>query len=333
MYSLAIDQGGTKTAAIVADDEGHILGKGVSGGACHFFDGMPKAMAAVETAANLALAEARLAPRDLRVISAGLSGANWPEEIIGLQKGVRARLPVDDIRVCNDCLIALRGGTDQHGCAVLCAGTGLNAAVRLNGDAPLIYNNYIEDLDQGARGLGARTLRAIFLSEIGVLPPTILTEVALSFFELNTVDQLLLAYQRQLLRKPIQDLSPLLFEAAEESDRVALEIISQFGLSISRYPVAAIQKHRAQYAELDIVLSGGLFKAKGNLLTETVGAEIHRVAPNARIIEAPYEPVVGALLLVLDAKYQGAIPRAVLQNCRSTAEKLSLLRFKSKVKA
>jgi N-acetylglucosamine kinase-like BadF-type ATPase len=128
-------------------------------------------------------------------------------------------------------------------------------------------------------------------------------------------------------------LSPLLFEAAEESDRVALEIISQFGLSISRYPVAAIQKHRAQYAELDIVLSGGLFKAKGNLLTETVGAEIHRVAPNARIIEAPYEPVVGALLLVLDAKYHGAIPRTVLQNCRTTAEKLSLLRFKSKVKA
>jgi N-acetylglucosamine kinase-like BadF-type ATPase len=330
MYSLAIDQGGTKTVAIVADDDGHILGKGLSTGACHFFDGMPKAMAAVKTAAELALAQAGLSTQDLRAVSAGLAGANWPEEIVALEVGLRALLPVKDIRVYNDCLIALRGGTGRPRCAVLCAGTGLNAAVRLNEGPPLIYNNYIEDLDQGARGLGARALRAIFLSEIGVLPHTTLTEMALSLFELDKVDKLLLAYQRQQLRKPVQDLSPLLFEAAEKSDRLALEIIFQFGLSISRYPMAAIQKHLSQNAEMDIVLSGGLFKAKSTLLIETIGAEIHRIAPNARIIEAAYEPVVGAMLLVLDSKYHGEIPLAVMQNCQASAEKLNLLRLKSK---
>jgi N-acetylglucosamine kinase-like BadF-type ATPase len=330
MHSLAIDQGSTKTVAIVSDDEGRILGKGVSAGACHFFDGLPKAMAAVESAAKLALSQAGLASRDLRAVSAGLAGANWPEEIVALETGLRALLPVDDIRVCNDCLIALRGGTTQPRCAVLCAGTGLNAAVRLNEGLPLVYNNYIEDLDQGARGLGARALRAIFLSEIGVLPSTILTEIALTFFELDQVDRLMLAYQRQQLRKPVQDLSPLLFEAAGKADQLALEIISQFGRSISRYPVAAIQKHKAQNAEMDIVLSGGLFKARGTVLIETIGAEIHRIAPNARIVEAAYEPVVGAMLLVLDAKYGGEIPPAVMQNCRASAEKLNLLRVKSK---
>jgi N-acetylglucosamine kinase-like BadF-type ATPase len=329
MYSLAIDQGGTKTVAIVADDDGQILGKGVGAGACHFFDGMPKAMAAVETAAKLALAQARLGPRDLRAVFAGLAGANWSEEIVSLEAGLRSLLPVDNIHVCNDCLIALRGGTSQTRCAVICAGTGLNAAVRLNEEPPLIYNNYIEDLDQGAKGLGARALHAVFLSEIGVLPPTILTEIALSLFNLDNVDSLLLAYQRQHLRKPVQELSPLLFEAAAKADGLALEIIHKFGLSISRYPVAAIKKHNSQNAEIDIVLSGGLFKAKGALLVEAVGAEIHRVAPNARIIEALYEPVVGAMLLVLDSKYRGNIPPAVMQNCHASAEKLSLLRFKS----
>ena len=173
-------------------------------------------------------------------------------------------------------------------------------------------------------------MRAIFLSEIGVLPPTILTETALRFFELDRVDKLLLAYQRQQLPKPVQDLSPLLFKAAEKSDQVALEIISQFGISISRYPIAAIQKYNAQNAEMDIVLSGGLFKAKGTSLIETIEAEIHRIAPNAKIIEAAYEPVVGALLLVLDSKYRGEIPLAVMQNCHASAEKLNLLRIKSK---
>jgi N-acetylglucosamine kinase-like BadF-type ATPase len=330
MYNLGIDQGGTKTVAIVADDEGHILGKGISVGACHFFDGMPKAMAAVDAATKSALAQAGLNPRDLHAISAGLAGANWPEEIAALETALRALLSVKNVRVYNDCLIALRGGTAKTRCAILCAGTGLNAAVRLNEDPPFVYNNYIEDLDQGARGLGARALRAIFLSEIGALPSTILTKMALELFELDQVDKLLLAHQRQQLQKPIQDLSPLLFEAVRKSDAVALEIVSRFGESISRYPIAAIQKYHAQNVEIDIVLSGGLFKAKGTSLVETITSEIHRSAPKAKIIEAAYEPVVGALLLVLDAKYHGEIPAAVMQHCHATAEKLGLLRLKSK---
>lgn len=326
MYNLAIDQGGTKTAAILADDEGHILGKGMGAGACHFFDGMPKAMAAVSEAANAAFTQAGVSPKSLRAISAGMAGANWPEEIVALENGLRSLFPVDNIRVYNDCLIAMRGGTSASRCSVLCAGTGLNAAARFRDEPPFVFNNYIEELDQGAKGLATRALQAIFFSEIGGLPPTVLTESALRLFELDEVNELLLAWQRKLLRKPIQDLSPLVFEAAKKSDAVALEIISQFGISISRYPIAAIQKHNMQNQELEVVLSGGLFKNKGFLLEETISIQILRVAPRARIVEAAFEPVVGAMLLVLDSKYQEKIPPAIMQNCHASAAKFQLLR-------
>ena len=330
MYSLGIDQGGTKTVAIVAGDDGHILGRGFGAGACHFFDGLPKAMAAVETAVKQALAQAGLAPSDLRAVCAGMAGANWPEEIAALETGLRKLLSAEDVRVCNDCLIALRGGTANPCCAVICAGTGLNVAVRLTTGPHFIYNNYIEDMDQGAKALGMRALRAVFLSEIGALPPTTLTETALAFFGLDRVERLLLAWQRQQLSKPIQDFSPLLFAAAEKSDRLALDILYQFALSVSRYPIAAIQKHGADREEIDVVLSGGLFKTKNTLLQETIASEIHRIAPAARIIEAEYEPVVGAMLQLLDTKYEGVIPLSVMQNCHASAEKLGLLRIKSK---
>jgi len=329
MYSLAIDQGGTKTAAILSDDDGHILGKGMGTGACHFFDGMPGAMAAVNDAAQAAFTQAGLSPKSLHAISAGMAGANWPGEIVALENGLRSLFPVDSIRVYNDCLIAMRGGTPASRCAVLCAGTGLNAAARLHDEPPFVFNNYVEDIDQGAKGLGSRALQAVFFSEIGALPPTVLTEMALRLFELEKVDELLLAWQRKQLRKPIQDLSPLMFEAAKKSDAVALGIISQFGTSISRYPIAAIQKHKAQNLKMDIVLSGGLFKNKGTSLVETISAEIYRVAPNARIIEAAYEPVVGAMLMALDSKYCQQIPAAVIQNCHASAERLYLLRTQS----
>jgi len=278
MYSLAIDQGGTKTAAILSDDDGYILGKGTGTGACHFFDGMPGAMAAVNDAAQAAFTQAGLSPKSLHAISAGMAGANWPEEIVALENGLRSLFPVDSIRVYNDCLIAMRGGTPASRCAVLCAGTGLNAAARFHDEPPFVFNNYVEDIDQGAKGLGSRALQAVFFSEIGGLPPTVLTEMALRLFELEKVDELLLAWQRKQLRKPIQDLSPLMFEAAKKSDAVALGIISQFGASISRYPIAAIQKHKAQNLKMDIVLSGGLFKNKGTSLVETISAEIAATA-------------------------------------------------------
>ena len=329
MYNLAIDQGGTKTAAILSDDDGHILGKGMGPGACHFFDGMPRAMAAVNDAAQGAFTQAGLSPKSLHAITAGMAGANWPEEIVALENGLRSLFPADSIRVYNDCLVAMRGGTAALRCAVLCAGTGLNAAARLRDEPPFVFNNYVEDIDQGAKGLGSRALQAVFFSEIGALPPTVLTETALRLFELEKVDELLLAWQRKQLRKPIQDLSPPMFEAAKKSDAVALGIISQFGTSISRYPIAAIQKHKAQNLEMDIVLSGGLFKNKGTSLVETISAEIHRAAPKARIIDAAYEPVVGAMLMVLDAKYRQQIPAAVMENCHASAERLNLLRSQS----
>ena len=329
MYSLGIDQGGTKTIAIVADDEGHILGKGIGEGACHFFDGMPKAIGAVQKAATAALSEAKVAVSDIAAISAGLAGANWPEEIVALETELRALFPIENIGVYNDCLIAMRGGTAETHCAVICAGTGLNVAVRFGEGDPFVFNNYIEDLDQGARGLAARALRAVFLSQIGALPSTKLTQIALSLFGLENVDQLLLAYQRQQLRKPIQELSPLLFEAASQSDSVAQNIVREFALSISRYPIGAIQKQKVQTAEMDIVLSGGLFKARGTQWLEIISTEIHRVAPNAKVVEAEYEPVVGATLLVLDSKYHGKIPALVMQNCRASAKKLNLLRVQS----
>lgn len=329
MYSLGIDQGGTKTIAIVADDEGQILSKGIGEGACHFFDGMPKAIGAVQKAATHALTEAKIATRNITAISAGLAGANWPEEVTALETELRALFPIENIRVYNDCLIAMRGGTAKTYCAVICAGTGLNVAVRFGEDGPFVFNNYIEDLDQGARGLGARALRAIFLSQIGALPSTKLTQIALSLFGLENVDQLILAYQRQQLRKPIQDLSPLLFEAASQSDSVAQNIVREFALSISRYPIGAIQKQKVQNAEMDIVLSGGLFKARGTSWVEIISTEILRVAPKAKIVEAEYEPVVGAALLILDSKYRGKIPASVMRNCHASAKKLNLLRVQS----
>ena len=54
-YVLGIDQGGTKTHALVGDELGHILGAGCDMGSCHSVNGMEHAMQAVDGAVRMAL--------------------------------------------------------------------------------------------------------------------------------------------------------------------------------------------------------------------------------------------------------------------------------------
>ena len=59
-HVMGIDQGSSKTYAIVGDDGGNVLGFGKSYGACHSNTGMKYAMKAVKEAVNEALQQAGL---------------------------------------------------------------------------------------------------------------------------------------------------------------------------------------------------------------------------------------------------------------------------------
>ena len=165
------------------------------------------------------------------------------------------------------------------------------------------------------------------MAEIGFLPATLLTARVLAAFDLESVDGLLLAYQRGRLSRPLKDICPILFATASQGDEVARNVISTFARDVSRYMLAGIRKYQLQETEIEIVLSGGVFKARSSLLLNTIASEIHQVAPKARMIEALYEPVVGAALLVLDEILGRPLPEAVMANCLTSAEKMELKRF------
>ncbi len=321
---LGIDQGSTKTVAIVADRQGRILGKGLSYGACHFYDGMPKAMQAVEEAASKALKEAGFKTESIGYTCGGMAGANFPPEFEALEAGLRDLFHGTKVRVYNDCLPAMRAGSSSPWSGVICAGTGLNAALCGPEGILTVYNNYIDDRDQGAGGLGRRALEAIFQAEIGCIPPTLLAGKALDIFGLESVEKLLLAYQRHQLVKPLKEICPVLFETAAQADRAALGVISEFGRSVSRYIVAGILKYGLQDKEMELVLAGGVFKARSSLLFDTIRAQIHRVAPKTKVLYAACEPVVGAVLFVLDELHGRPLPGTVAGNCRKSALEMGL---------
>lgn len=325
MAILALDQGQTKTVALLLSKEGSILGIGWAGGASHFKDGLAKASEKMREAAGKALEDAGLAQKDIEQVYGGIAAANWPEEIAMLQEELKRAFGVERVDVRNDCVIALRAGTDSDNAIVLCTGSGMNSAVFVKGKLEFVYNNYIDLYDQGSEGLGARAFQTVFESHMGCKPPTTLAGRLMDHFGIHEMDRLMLAFYRNQLPKPLKDVAQIVFEEAAHNEPAALEIIYAFGKSISRYVTGAVKRFGVDPAEFKVILTGGVFKNENPLLYETVCSQIHRTYANIRIEQSFYEPIIGAAFLALDEL--GPKNDAAHERCKKDARERGLIRY------
>lgn len=325
MVILTIDQGQTKTIALLLKEDGNILGIGHAGGASHFKDGLAKASAMICEAAECALSQAGLTAADITEVYGGIAAANWPEEVNMLEEELRRVFSVEKVTVVNDCVIALRAGTDSDNAIVLCTGSGMNSAVFTDGRLSLVYNNYIDLYDQGSEGLGARAFQAAFQSHMHSAPPTTLSQRLMDHFGIQDMDRLMLAFYRNQLTRPLKEVAEIVFEEAAHNEPAALEVIYSFGKSVSQYVIGAVRRFEMDPEEFEVILSGGVFKNPNPLLYETVCSQIHRVYANIRIKQSFYEPIIGAALMALDQ--MGGKTDARHENCKNEARRLGMIRY------
>ena len=333
-YVLGIDQGGTKTHALVGDDQGRILGVGSDAGSCHSVDGMDRAMAAVESAVGKALAGAGIAAGQLAAVAAGMTGVDWPEEAGLLRAALARTLGVDEgrIHVVNDCIIALRAATSNPMGCVLCAGTGLNCAARDGRGNEYVFGYYIPDEDQGGMALAERVLRAVFDAESGMGEATSLTGRCLAEAGCATVDELLRRKVEHRLDRELRNRLPIIVEEeALAGDPVSGAILARFGRDEAAYAVAAIRRLGLQAEPVDVILSGSIFKCRAPALVRAVEQTLRAAAPRARIIESVWEPAVGALLLALD-DVGVQDPDAVHRHMERDAQRFNMVRNITRVK-
>ncbi|MDB4866936.1 MAG: hypothetical protein JWR03_1269 [Cohnella sp.] len=298
-YLLAVDQGSSKTIAIVGDRMGDILGLGYAGGACHSSDGMDIAMTRVKQACDQALHQAGASVAEVGLLVGGLTGADWDHEYPLLENALIRTMGIPDVQVYNDCVIAQRGGTDcSHG-VVLCAGTAFNAGVHMPDGQRFIYGFYINDEDHGGTALGKAAVVAVCNAHVGIMPATALTEAILAFYGISSVDELLFRRIHGQLG-PYKNVAPVLFHAVKTGDATAINIVETFGKSITRYAIAGLHKIADPLLQTDVVLSGSIFKAEDGLLQKVIVESLAQEAPQANVVDALYEPVVGAYLMGLD---------------------------------
>ena len=332
-YIMGIDQGGTKTDIIIADHTGCIVGMGndrdwtpVSG------ERRAIRMIRIRYAAEIATADAGLNLSDIQSVSGSCNGADWIFEYEIGRKNLRNTLGIAQVSLYNDCIGALRGGTEikGHDCAVIFLGTGANCAVMNREGKEYIYAYYLKDIHQGAGAIGKFIFQVVYDAESGLGPETILTKLLLEKTGYQSVDELYMVVTtgRTETEKPwvpvYKDFSPLLFQAINLGDSVATDYLEWFCRELAQYVIIAAHKPNMQNRKITMVLSGGVPKS-GSLMVDLLQSRLKEELPGINCVHARFEPVVGALLLEYDRLYPSGIPEEVMRHIERSCTERNLI--------
>jgi N-acetylglucosamine kinase-like BadF-type ATPase len=303
-HVLGLDAGNTKTVALLAALDGTIAGSGRGGCGDMYGAGSPEAaMAELDAAIAGALSQAEIG-LNLSGLAAGcfsMAGADWPEDFDVIRCQLETRGLRRNVSIYNDAIGALRAGTrDGFGVSVAC-GTGTATGAR-SPDGRLWHNSFWQ-APQGAHELGQMVLDAVCRAELGIDPPTRLAARVLDFFHLDTVEAVLhrLTARARPDNPDLGYLARALLDEATAGDPAALHICRQHGAALGDYALAAARRVGLQDTDFTLVMAGGVLRHPSPVLKTALVERVRAAAPGVRPVMSLFEPVVGAVLLALEA--------------------------------
>lgn len=299
---LGIDAGNTKTVALVADTSGRVLGWG-RGGRGNIYVSKRDALAAIDRAALGAIRMADAHTAQLRAAVLSATGADWPEDFALLGAELESRGWGAERRVVNDALGALHAASpDGTGVMVAC-GTGAGIAAASGGRT---WHTGFWQEPGGAEDLGRMTLRAVYRAELGLDPPTLLTERVLATYRLPNVGALLHAFTRRDRRPPgrVGRLARVLLDAAAEGDMTARALVERHGQALGDYALVAARQVGLGGTAFGLYAAGGVMRHRSSLLRDALLARVRGGEPGATPGEGGFEPALGAILLALRAAHE-----------------------------
>ncbi|WP_114326409.1 N-acetylglucosamine kinase [Candidatus Colwellia aromaticivorans] len=237
---LGIDGGGSKCKAIVMNENNEILGTGVSGPG-NPLHGFEQATNSITESALLALKDAGLAHIELSELIAGvgLAGVNLPVLFEQMQAWQH---PFKQMFLATDLLIACLGAHQGSDGAVMISGTGSCGFASIDEQYYMLGAHGFPHGDKGSGAwFGLQAAKQVLLAIDGIVAPTIMTEVLLKKLGCHNDTELVETIAGKAATYYAQ-LANLVFDAAEQGDKVALEIVAEGAEYINSIALALIAK-------------------------------------------------------------------------------------------
>ncbi len=304
-FYLGVDGGATKTLSILGDQNGNVLGTGLSGPSNYQNVGLEPAMHNVEIAVNEALIKAGVTAGDVHGAVFAMAGADYPMDFETLNRGLSGQYPNLRYELTNDVWAAFRSGTEKHYGAVIVSGTGANYGAKTPDGRTVVGRGmgYEWGLVGGAESLVRRALHHAFRSRDGTGPKTGLEEAVLSEFGFSSYDALSLRLYQvgdKLLRQSGR-LVPRMFELAFLGDQVSQDILARTGDTMGDIMGRLARNTGLHKIPFDIISAGSTFtKAKTSIMFTSFKAACRKYTPLAVFRFPQMEPGAGAYLMALE---------------------------------
>jgi len=312
---LAVDGGGVKTDLALVDASGALLSLVRGGSSQAHYLGVEGCVDVLSGLLDTAITEAGLDPLARPVASTAqllLAGMDLPEELAALGAAMERLSWSERLVLGNDTEALLRAGTDRGwGVAVVC-GTGINClgVATDRREARFLSFGPVSGDWGGGRDVGLAALAAAVRAADGRGPRTRLEGAVPAYFGLgDPLDVARAFHLGEIALVRIAELAPAVLAVCDE-DAVAAEIVHRLTDEVVAFAVAALSRLELTADDPDVVLGGSMLRAISPGAVETIARGVHQVAPRARVVVSPSEPIVGAALLGLDALGADATARA-----------------------
>ncbi len=293
MHAIGVDAGGTRTRAVMVDAAGTI--SAVSTGGCGNIQVV--GLGGLETLLNKLLVNLGPASPN-RSLCLALAGAGRRMEQEAIAAMACSRGWAQKVEVVSDAQGALTGAHGGGPGLIAISGTGSIVLGRDERGREARAGGWGSLLGDEGSGyaIGLEALRAILRAEDGWGDKTLLSGEFQEAMGLGDWDQLVQkVYNREIDRKHIAALCPLVFSTARRGDRVARNIISAAGSALGRQVGAVVQRLRLRGA-VALSCTGGVFK-EWEILWPLMQRAAGREADNLQLRKPLLPPVLGAVLI------------------------------------
>lgn len=313
-YFLGVDIGATKTAALICDEQGQACGYGMGGSGNPENVGYEGMENAIRQAVTQALQESNIQIGELTGAGFGIGGFDWGSLEEDMRRAIQKAGVTCPISLVNDAVLGLVAGTSEGWGVAVVSGTGCNCRGR---DKDLKREGRVTGfgilMGEGAGGteLIYRAMQYLGYSWTKRLPPTALADAFIKQYHAKSLEDLIEGYTTGKYNIAAEA-APIVFQVAAQGDEIAQNLVHWAGTELGEMANAVIRQLEFQEVEFEIALIGSMFKT-GEALIAPMRSKVHEIAPKAKLIPVEVKPVVGAVLLGMEA---GHLP--ITANIRAT---------------
>lgn len=318
MLFIGIDGGGTKTLGVVTDEKGTVISTYAVAGINPNGVGWDRVKEQLAILFNKMLEG--IPSEEVAGLFAGIAGVDHPANRVKMKEIIGQLLPGIPVEIDNDAITALYSGSPNGVGAALISGTGsICIAASSSGERIRVGGwGYLIGDEGSGYDFGRRTLTAVMMSHDGRCHAPLLVSKVLAHFQCQHPPDLIpIIYESGFEKKRIASVTPYLFEAFDEGEKAAEEIIIDCLNEIILIIKTALHKlNLLGETEYKVVLVGSVYQNQPRLVS-MMKSRLDKKGYSVEWIVPRIPPVAGAVSKAI-INHHGELPLSFEQNFRTS---------------